>query len=359
MVNARFMLAPYLLSSQMFMLAVFCLGLVLLPLQPQWADYAFLPQLYATILACALITHPGILGRFLSPERLQRLPGIEHIRDFSLYVLLHLTLGVFAQNYVQVVYAMSASIPYQDALLRSWDLALGLDWLTYLEWVHSHPFLVNIYKIFYFSLSDIAIATMLFLFLTRQKYQLVQFTHVFWISSFICTTIGTFFPAVGASAHLVSDLAKYPLFIDNMGLAFLPTLESLRDMSQAVVIEPDRMNGIVSFPSFHTAGAIAIACALNRSKLRLLGWCYAVVVIASTPIYGAHYFADLIAGGLIAAVVYVMVDRILARRWQRFFPGQDMSPSPGHSLGGRVLAYVRCMPIYRPLTARPVGQCKT
>lgn len=61
--------------------------------------------------------------------------------------------------------------------------------------------------------------------------------------------------------------------------------------------------GVVSFPSFHAASAVLYLWALW--PVRVIGIVAAamnVLMIASTPVIGAHYVIDVIAGVLLAVI---------------------------------------------------------
>ena len=63
----------------------------------------------------------------------------------------------------------------------------------------------------------------------------------------------------------------------------------------------DDLEGLVAFPSFHTAAGLLYIWAFW--PLRLLRWPAIVVncaMIATTPLGGAHYVIDLLAGAVVA-----------------------------------------------------------
>jgi membrane-associated phospholipid phosphatase len=80
----------------------------------------------------------------------------------------------------------------------------------------------------------------------------------------------------------------------------------------AAVLDFRKMEGLVTFPSFHTVLAIITAYAFRGFRLLALP---ALVlngaVIVSTLPEGGHYLVDVLAGALIAAAGIALV------RWER------------------------------------------
>ena len=71
------------------------------------------------------------------------------------------------------------------------------------------------------------------------------------------------------------------------------------------------IEGLVTFPSFHTAAGVLFAWALWSTRwLRWPGLIVNVLMIASVPIIGAHYLVDVFGG-----VVVAIASLYLARRW--------------------------------------------
>ena len=69
------------------------------------------------------------------------------------------------------------------------------------------------------------------------------------------------------------------------------------------VIDPSNLEGLVSFPSFHTAGALMTTWALRRSRIwvTLLG-VLNTGLIAATVLLGVHYFIDLLGAVALCGV---------------------------------------------------------
>jgi len=76
-------------------------------------------------------------------------------------------------------------------------------------------------------------------------------------------------------------------------------------------------DGIITFPSFHTAlGVIFIFALWPIPVLRWFGIVINLLMMASIPIDGGHYFIDMVAGTVIA-VASIVAARTIASRASR------------------------------------------
>ncbi len=70
-------------------------------------------------------------------------------------------------------------------------------------------------------------------------------------------------------------------------------------------ITPSEYTGFVSFPSFHTSGAVLFM--LAAWPMRYLRWVFIALnlfLLAAIPVIGAHYFIDVIGGAAIAMIMW-------------------------------------------------------
>ena len=80
----------------------------------------------------------------------------------------------------------------------------------------------------------------------------------------------------------------------------MPTLEGLR-AGTFRSIPLDNLEGLITFPSFHTAGALMFIWALRTVPyVRWPSITLNVALIVATPVDGAHYFIDLVGGAAVA-----------------------------------------------------------
>jgi membrane-associated phospholipid phosphatase len=77
------------------------------------------------------------------------------------------------------------------------------------------------------------------------------------------------------------------------------------------VLEIGQLTGIVTFPSFHAAGAMLYLWALWTIRwMRPIALICNVLLLLSTPIDGGHYFIDVVAGVSLAILAILAVRRL-------------------------------------------------
>lgn len=194
--------------------------------------------------------------------------------------------------------------PLIDRYLVRAENALGIDWLSLFAWVQDHAVVGHLLELAYSSFTiQIFILIMLLPGLGRIE-RLREFVWLFVITAMITITTSWFLPAEGAWAYYkVSHLTSG---------YYIQDFNDLR-MGKMTEIFMDRITGIVQFPSFHAATAlIFIYTSRGIRVLFPLSLSLNVLMIASTPVYGGHHFADVL-GGL--AVVPLAI--FILRSWQR------------------------------------------
>ena len=202
---------------------------------------------------------------------------------------------------------MSQPFPWVDDTLAKLDADLGFNWLGYTEWIARQPLIIDAFQLTYTGLTLVAVAVFVLLFVAAGVDRAREFIRLIFWSALITTIIGATVPVRGAMDRFASAKLQ-AVFGPNAGIYPLPYLDALR-ANAPHVLDLERLPGLVSMPSFHTASALLIAyCCRNIRFLNVLSVLYAVVMIASTPIMGGHYFVDLIGGALLVIAV-VLIDR--------------------------------------------------
>lgn len=216
---------------------------------------------------------------------------------------------------------MTIPFPYQDNWLNGWDLALGLNWLAYFELVHSSPLAITVLQFCYDQLSLLGMVAMIVLIIMGDTRRVRYFMEVFFATAVLCIVVGAAFPALAAVDMYVADLSVYGNFGNPPGVYHLPHMEALRDPAGAIALNPVGLPGLVTFPSYHTASAILLGVAFWRTWAFVPAAVYGALVIASSPVFGGHYFIDLFAGTAVA----LAMAWLLARRpqYQGLFARRD------------------------------------
>ncbi|MCO5106593.1 MAG: phosphatase PAP2 family protein [Burkholderiaceae bacterium] len=207
--------------------------------------------------------------------------------------------------------SMTTSFAYADRVLSRWDEWLGLDWLTYFHFVERNDFLRTVLDHGYKSLTPVSVIAYLVLSAQHDLRRAAFFLETFVIVAVVCTTIGMFFPAEAAVATHLGASADFGAFGEPPGLYHLPHMERLRGEG-VIVLDLRDLPGLVTFPSFHTAAGIVLAWSFRGSVLFWPAAGYSAAMIGSTPVFGAHYYVDLVAGAAIACAILATFSRLPA-----------------------------------------------
>lgn len=249
-------------------------------------DFRSNPTLLLLVAAYAAITFFYRSIRF--DERLsQALVAVAQL-------LLILLFGLLC-SYAAAVTAM----PYRDAELLAIDKWLGFDRTSYLRVFTDSPWKVHLSNFIYLSMLPQLALTPLFLIITNRMQHLQRFVAAYGIALISTIAIFVFVPAVGAFVYFDLTPAQYAaLPID----VYTParTLDALRS-GGLKIIRLDNLEGLIAFPSFHTAAAILYGWALW--PIKYIRWPIAALnlaIISTTPVCGAHYAIDVIAGAAVA-----------------------------------------------------------
>jgi membrane-associated phospholipid phosphatase len=194
-------------------------------------------------------------------------------------------------------YAASAvALPYRDAEFLALDRWLGFEREAYMAFLKRHP---SLREVLYFAYATIMHQTLLVCIVTliaQRVDRLQAYVVAFAFAVTATSVIASFLPAANALIF-VDQAPTHVSTLPDGGHSYFPTLEGLT----LRVIDFGRMEGLIAFPSFHTANAILFVWALW--PLRLLRPFMLVLnflLIASTPLAGAHYLVDLIGGTAVA-----------------------------------------------------------
>jgi hypothetical protein len=255
-----------------------------------------------------------------------------------LFLLVSFT-GARFLNYL----SMSLALPMTDDLLDSWDRALGIDWHAYAFWLSRHPAVLSSLEQCYV-LAAVSIP-FIFMFLVGcgRVERAKEFATLLYLGVFVTICIAGFFPAEGAMVRYMDGQLPAGTFGDKAGIFFVEALRKVRE-SNDIVLSFAPLPGLASFPSFHTAIALLIvyACRDNMITL-LLAAAGAGAILIATPVYGGHYFIDVIAGFALAVVLAAAYSTTRNARVR--LPGMvAYNPILRHSGFGRLLSWRAAQP---------------
>ena len=237
---------------------------------------------------------------------------------------------------IMLNYAVSTvALPCRDAELYAIDRWLGFERESYIAFLRQHDGLLKLLYCAYSSLLFQNIFVLLATIIARRIDRLQMYIVAFAIAVTATAAIVIFIPA--ASAMIYVD--KVPLDISTLsdgGHNHYPVLAGLRNGTLRVV-DFSCVEGLITFPSFHTANALLFVWALwpVRSSLRLILVPLNLLLIASTPLFGAHYVTDIVGG------VAVTFGAVVAANWLA------RKTSASERLAGAITASQAASPVNR------------
>jgi hypothetical protein len=185
--------------------------------------------------------------------------------------------------------AAASGYPLVDGALTKLDAILfGFHWNAEAGWVANHPAIDWLLQRAYFSLSYQGALVVLIGSINRPGDRNGELIWQFCISLVLTCAIFVFTPALGHVAHI--------------GTGWRTALMMIRN-GEWDALDFSNLEGIISFPSFHTTLAILLVYAVRHHR-----WALAVLVplnmllIVATLSVGGHYLVDLPAGAAVAFV---------------------------------------------------------
>ncbi|HJT06392.1 MAG TPA: phosphatase PAP2 family protein [Stellaceae bacterium] len=220
---------------------------------------------------------------------------------YSLTQLLLIVPPMITLSYL----AASLDLPLVDGALRRADEALFYNWPAVSAWMWSHPWLLTALTFTYMTILWQPFLVLFLNSVNRPGDNNSEFIWAFLFSATIASAISGVLPALGYEGVIGS-----------------PHIDVLREIRAGAwtTLDIHKVDGIITFPSFHSALGILFLYGTWRTR-----WAFwilfplNIVLIISTPTVGGHYFVDVIAGILVAALAIVLTRRI--RAWttrQRF-----------------------------------------
>ena len=214
--------------------------------------------------------------------------------------------------------AASLDMPLVDEKLLRFDRAVGYRWEVYAEFVHAHPGLSNLLIFFYMLIFGLPIITTFMLARSGHLRHINRYLFATAIAITLTSAIFALCPALTAWNYLKIDpgLMQHFKFLPNATSGWERDLLDIR-AGRGFLLHNTNGSGLIAFPSYHCiAGLIFVWALWPIMWLRLPTIIAASLLIAAAPIFGGHYFADIV-GGAIVTLISVAAAHLLEHRWHR------------------------------------------
>jgi hypothetical protein len=184
--------------------------------------------------------------------------------------------------------AVAVGAPYADSWLAAADTRMGVNVAALAAWTRAHPTTSTMATLSYFSLLPQFCVAVLALAVLRDRERLWEFAFHFHACLIVTIAALAIWPAVCPPAYY----------------GFTPTIDMTRLIGQikgfhqasTTVVRFDQLEGLVSFPSFHVAGAFIVTWAFRaRRRFFIPLIALNVCLVTSTFVTGVHYLIDVIA----------------------------------------------------------------
>ncbi|RYE02606.1 MAG: hypothetical protein EOP61_08020 [Sphingomonadales bacterium] len=192
----------------------------------------------------------------------------------------------------------TVNLPIADPALAEIDRAFfGFDRHRFVASVAaSSPGFIRAMTWVYNSLTVQPFLLLALLFLTRRASRAWTLLTAWSCALALCVAVSALVPAYGTPPY---------------ALEFIAVLDGARDGSLRILAAPS-LTGIVTFPSFHAAGAAMLAWGFHCLPGGRLMAVFNAVMVVSALFVGGHYLIDLLAGLAVAAGAIWAAKRIQA-----------------------------------------------
>lgn len=189
--------------------------------------------------------------------------------------------------------------PLADEWLANMDTMMGIHVPSVVAWSRSHPWIYRFFDQAYYSVLLSTLLALIVLGFDNDVRRLQDFVLHFILGGLITTVIFFLMPAEAPEGYFNFQ----PTIAQQR---FLDHFYALR-AGEFRVISMDNLEGLITFPSFHTTWAILVAYAFRPYR-----WLFApmvllnAAVVGATVILGWHYAIDAVGGILVAAAAIVL-----------------------------------------------------
>ncbi len=201
-----------------------------------------------------------------------------------------------AAGAVSTYLAATLAMPLRDVEFIAIDAMMGFHWLAWYRFIEAHRIIQLPLFLAYFTFLPQIIGSVLYFAHTEQTSRNAELIWIAMPALILTTIVSAVLPAIGPYVHYFGRET-----------ADIVVLSSLRSGgAQTFVV--NRMQGIITFPSFHTILAITFIYVHrppSRSfvPLAILNG----LMLLAIPSEGHHYLIDVISGAAVAAVCIAVV----------------------------------------------------
>jgi hypothetical protein len=214
-----------------------------------------------------------------------------------------------AAGAISTYLAATFAMPLRDPQFVALDGWMGFHWLAWSEFIGAHRAIQLPLFIAYFTFLPQIVGSIIYFAHTGQTSRNAEMLWIAMPALIVTTIVSAFLPAVGPYVHYFGR--------QTADIVVLMTLRAGGSHTFAI----DRLQGIITFPSFHTTIAI-IFMYVHRPPSRsfvpvaiLNG-----LMLLGIPSEGHHYLVDTISGAVVAAVCIVAVRRGMRSRGEIISP---------------------------------------
>lgn len=196
------------------------------------------------------------------------------------------------------------ALPYRDGALAAADAWLlpFASWPAMVRALAPHDRLVAAMCEVYSSLLWQPFLLIVLLSVAARERVAWRFLHAWCLALAVCLAVFALVPAVAAYRHYGITAAAVPSLSVSTGWRPAAILDDLRSGALRQIASGG-MAGLITFPSFHAAGATLLAWGFRR--VPIVGWAFVMLdaaMILTIPMVGSHYFVDVLAGIATAAL---------------------------------------------------------
>lgn len=272
---------------------------------PQGLDWAIL---------AAILASPAAYVRFRHADALL----LRHIVEFAFAagLLAFVSLAIAIASYA----AVREGGHFVDAPFAEFGRALGFDWLQLYRFEASHAGVRFVLRAAYGMIKFTPFLVVAALVLEGHYQRLERFIKAYAIAGIVTVVLFHFSPV---QSPVVYFLGTNPPYLPCTGIEQASVVASLQTgVPQTLAL--GSLIGIVGFPSFHATVSVLFSWAIWPHRVYrwpLVG--INALMLVATPMEGAHYLADVLAGIAVAGMALAFAGlplKVDASKWMAWMP---------------------------------------